>query len=64
MASPVDADTSSGQSAAGIPVARVGAPEDIANAVSFFVGEDAGFVSGQVQAAWAGLAVGRVDQSL
>lgn len=31
-----------------IPVARVGQPEDIANAVSFFVSEDAGFVSGQV----------------
>jgi len=31
-----------------IPVARTGRPEDIANAVSFFAGEDAGFVSGQV----------------
>ena len=34
--------------AAGIPVARVGQPEDIANAVSFFVSDAAGFVSGQV----------------
>jgi len=34
--------------AAEIPVARVGTPEDIAHAVSFFVGEAAGFVSGQV----------------
>ncbi|MCM0675269.1 3-oxoacyl-ACP reductase FabG [Micromonospora phytophila] len=34
--------------AAQIPVARTGKPEDIAHAVSFFVGEDAGFVSGQV----------------
>ncbi|WP_245606992.1 3-oxoacyl-ACP reductase FabG [Pseudonocardia spinosispora] len=34
--------------AAQIPVARVGAPEDIANAVSFFTGDAAGFVSGQV----------------
>jgi 3-oxoacyl-[acyl-carrier protein] reductase len=34
--------------AAQIPVARTGLPEDIANAVSFFVGEAAGFVSGQV----------------
>ena len=34
--------------AAEIPVARVGAPDDIAQAVSFFVSEDAGFVSGQV----------------
>lgn len=31
-----------------IPVARAGAPEDIANTVSFFAGEQAGFVSGQV----------------
>ncbi|HEV7211404.1 MAG TPA: 3-oxoacyl-ACP reductase FabG [Blastococcus sp.] len=31
-----------------IPVARVGQPEDIANLVSFFVSEGAGFVSGQV----------------
>ncbi|MFI6870322.1 3-oxoacyl-ACP reductase FabG [Nocardia sp. NPDC050406] len=34
--------------AAMIPVARTGVPADIANAVSFFVGEEAGFVSGQV----------------
>ena len=31
-----------------IPVARVGQPEDIAAGVSFFVREEAGFVSGQV----------------
>ena len=31
-----------------IPVRRAGAPEDIAAMVAFFVGEDAGFVSGQV----------------
>ncbi|MEH6379239.1 3-oxoacyl-ACP reductase FabG [Streptomyces sp. KLMMK] len=31
-----------------IPVERVGEPEDIANAVAFFTGEEAGFVSGQV----------------
>jgi 3-oxoacyl-[acyl-carrier protein] reductase len=34
--------------AAQIPVARVGQVEDIAHAVSFFVSEGAGFVSGQV----------------
>ncbi|GJF07557.1 3-oxoacyl-ACP reductase [Pseudonocardia sp. D17] len=34
--------------AAAIPVQRAGRPEDIANAVSFFVDEKAGFVSGQV----------------
>ncbi|MBO9520619.1 MAG: SDR family oxidoreductase [Nocardioidaceae bacterium] len=31
-----------------IPVARTGTPDDIAHAVSFFVSEGAGFVSGQV----------------
>jgi 3-oxoacyl-[acyl-carrier protein] reductase len=31
-----------------IPVGRVGEPDDIANAVSFFVSEASGFVSGQV----------------
>ncbi len=31
-----------------IPVARTGVPADIAHAVSFFVSQGAGFVSGQV----------------
>jgi 3-oxoacyl-[acyl-carrier protein] reductase len=35
-------------SAARIPVARVGQPEDVAAAVSFFVRDEASFVSGQV----------------
>jgi len=34
--------------AAGIPVGRVGAPEDVAQAVSFFVDERSGFMTGQV----------------
>jgi 3-oxoacyl-[acyl-carrier protein] reductase len=34
--------------AAKTPVARVGQPDDIANAVAFFVDERSGFVSGQV----------------
>lgn len=35
-------------SARGIPVQRVGQPEDIAAAASFFVRDESGFVSGQV----------------
>jgi 3-oxoacyl-[acyl-carrier protein] reductase len=31
-----------------IPVRRVGVPDDIANAIAFFTGDAAGFVSGQV----------------
>ncbi|MFJ9623006.1 3-oxoacyl-ACP reductase FabG [Streptomyces sp. NPDC101181] len=31
-----------------IPVQRVGRPEDVAGAIAFFAGDDAGFVSGQV----------------
>ncbi|MEV0494708.1 3-oxoacyl-ACP reductase FabG [Streptomyces atratus] len=34
--------------AAGVPAARIGWPEDIAHAVSYFTSEGAGFVSGQV----------------
>ena len=34
--------------AKGVPVGRVGQPEDIAGAVSFFCSEQSGFVSGQV----------------
>jgi 3-oxoacyl-[acyl-carrier protein] reductase len=34
--------------AASIPVGRAGEPEDIAHAVSFFVDQRSGFVSGQV----------------
>jgi 3-oxoacyl-[acyl-carrier protein] reductase len=34
--------------AQGIPVQRVGQPEDVAAAISFFASEGAGFVSGQV----------------
>ncbi|MGW5877752.1 3-oxoacyl-ACP reductase FabG [Nocardiopsis terrae] len=44
----VDYDDMKAFKAKEIPVQRVGGPEDIANAVAFFTGEDAGFVSGQV----------------
>jgi 3-oxoacyl-[acyl-carrier protein] reductase len=43
-----DWDTYVATRAAQIPVARAGEVADIAHAVSFFVSEDAGFVSGQV----------------
>ena len=43
-----DWDTYVAARAAQIPVARAGEPADIANAVSFFTGEAAGFISGQV----------------
>jgi 3-oxoacyl-[acyl-carrier protein] reductase len=43
-----DWDTYVAARAAEIPVARAGQPEDIANAVSFFVSESSGFVNGQV----------------
>lgn len=43
-----DWDTYVAARAAQIPVARAGQVEDIAHAVSFFVSEGAGFVSGQV----------------
>jgi 3-oxoacyl-[acyl-carrier protein] reductase len=36
------------QVAAALPVRRVGVPDDIAHAVSFFVSEQAGYVTGQV----------------
>ncbi|MFE1167097.1 SDR family oxidoreductase [Nocardiopsis sp. NPDC058789] len=44
----IDYDDMKAFKSAEIPVQRVGYPEDIANAVAFFTGEDAGFVSGQV----------------
>jgi 3-oxoacyl-[acyl-carrier protein] reductase len=34
--------------AGSIPVRRVGQPDDVAHAISFFASEGAGFVSGQV----------------
>jgi 3-oxoacyl-[acyl-carrier protein] reductase len=44
----VDFETFKEGAATQIPVRRVGQPEDIANTVSFFASEGAGFVSGQV----------------
>ena len=44
----MDFESFKSAAAAGIPVRRVGQPEDIAHTVSFLASEGAGFVSGQV----------------
>ena len=44
-----------GRMAAGVPVRRMGQPEDIAAVVAFFAREDAGFVTGQTLAVAGGL---------
>ena len=40
-----------------IPMARLGQPEDVARAVSFFAGPDAGYITGQVLCVDGGMAV-------
>ncbi len=46
--------------AAAIPVKRIGDPEDVANAVSFFCSEKSGFVTGQVLYVCGGSSIGSV----
>jgi 3-oxoacyl-[acyl-carrier protein] reductase len=46
-----------------IPVGRVGQPDDIANAVSFFLDKRSGFVTGQVMFVCGGLTVGKANAS-
>lgn len=41
-----------------IPVNRIGKPEDVGNAVRFFLSEDSGFVNGQTLYVCGGLSVG------
>jgi NAD(P)-dependent dehydrogenase (short-subunit alcohol dehydrogenase family) len=41
-----------------IPVGRLGAPEDVAHAVRFFVAPESGFVTGQVLYVCGGASVG------
>jgi 3-oxoacyl-[acyl-carrier protein] reductase len=43
---------------ASIPLKRMGTPEDVANAVAFFCGDDAGFVTGQTLFVCGGVTVG------
>jgi 3-oxoacyl-[acyl-carrier protein] reductase len=45
----------------GVPVKRIGQPEDVANAAAFFLGADSGFVTGQVLYVCGGLTVGRAS---
>ena len=42
----------------GVPVGRLGTAEDVANAVSFFLDENSGFVTGQTLYVCGGLTVG------
>jgi NAD(P)-dependent dehydrogenase (short-subunit alcohol dehydrogenase family) len=41
-----------------IPVKRIGRPEDVANAASFFLGDGAGYVTGQTLYVCGGLSIG------
>ncbi len=43
-----------------IPVQRIGRPEDVAGAVSFFLGDGAGYVTGQTLYVCGGLSIGTV----
>lgn len=43
-----------------VPVGRLGTPDDVANAVSFFASERAGFVTGQVLYICGGMTIGSV----
>jgi NAD(P)-dependent dehydrogenase (short-subunit alcohol dehydrogenase family) len=47
-----------GKIAQAIPVGRLGKPDDVARAVMFFAGHDAGFVTGQVLYVCGGTSVG------
>ena len=44
----------------GVPVKRMGEPEDVANAAAFFMDERSGFVTGQVLYVCGGMTVGTV----
>jgi len=46
---------------AGIPMGRMGTPEDIAQAAAFFLDERSSFVTGQLLYVCGGLSAGRVD---
>jgi NAD(P)-dependent dehydrogenase (short-subunit alcohol dehydrogenase family) len=41
-----------------IPVGRIGRPEEVAAAIGYFIGEEAGFVTGQTLYVCGGLSVG------
>lgn len=46
---------------AAIPAGRIGTPQDVAHAVSFFLDDRSGFVNGQVLYVCGGLTVGRAN---
>lgn len=46
--------------AAAIPVGRIGAPEDVAHAVAYFLSPEAGFVTGQTLYVCGGASIGSV----
>jgi NAD(P)-dependent dehydrogenase (short-subunit alcohol dehydrogenase family) len=45
-------------SAKAVPMGRIGQPEDVANAVSFFLSDESGYVTGQTLYVCGGLSVG------
>jgi NAD(P)-dependent dehydrogenase (short-subunit alcohol dehydrogenase family) len=47
--------------AASIPVGRVGEPQDVTRAVSFFIHPDAGFITGQALYVCGGASIGSIS---
>ena len=47
--------------AASIPVKRIGVPQDVANAVSFFIKPESGFITGQTLMVCGGTSLGSVS---
>lgn len=54
----VNSPATTREAVARIPAGRLGRPEDVANAVSFFLGAGSGFVTGQALSVCGGVSVG------